>query len=612
YEYAKENESETDMSDHEWEKVMMEDNEGDEWEDEDDGFDESCDEAGDAGEETGEEESDGPGDNDTTGGESSDEESSKEEDSKDSKKSKEGDSDEDESKKGSPGSGTEGGEDGSFSDYEPESKTDENFRNNEIELVSNEAKPYKYVNIPHDIPLENVIVNFTDLYKDYEDHYARWNELGTSGTNQVEMATEKFNDFRSKNKKIVEYLAKEFEMKKAAKEHSRAATANTGILSSEKLYTYKYNEHIFKKITITPNGKNHGLVMWVDWSGSMSQNMKGTIEQMMILVMFCKRVNIPFEVYAFSDSYNRRENYGCIGVSEDGYLEGKNGIVYGDIIIGRFNLLNLFSSKMRAKQLRDAYIYMTATSEHFTSSYSYGYRRDEYITIPEKMSLGGTPLDHSLIMGFSVMRDFMKRNPVDVINSIYLTDGDSHGCNGMWKVPEEDGRNNRGMFCVRSENVVLRDPISKKQHLCTDDGDRYSRKGLTTNLVKFQREVFDINIVNFFLVQRMKKWDIARMLEDVKGDSGNGARNAAYISDEDLNVTLKKFRKDKYMIIPEGQGFNELYTILGGKHLEVQEEQLEVAEDASVAQMARAFKKFSSGKLEKRKLLSRFIDMVAA
>jgi len=51
---------------------------------------------------------------------------------------------------------------------------------------------------------------------------------------------------------------------------------------------------------------------------------------------------------------------------------------------------------------------------------------------------------------------------------------------------------------------------------------------------------------------------------------------------------------------------------LGGKHLEVSEEKLEVAEDASVAQMARAFKKFSSGKLEKRKLLSRFIDMVAA
>jgi hypothetical protein len=38
----------------------------------------------------------------------------------------------------------------------------------------------------------------------------------------------------------------------------------------------------------------------------------------------------------------------------------------------------------------------------------------------------------------------------------------------------------------------------------------------------------------------------------------------------------------------------------------------QVAEDATVAQMAKAFKKFSSGKLEKRKLLSRFINMVAA
>ncbi len=474
-------------------------------------------------------------------------------------------------------------------------------------MVSDEAKPYKYVNIPHDIPLENVIVNFTELYKGYENHYVNCGDTwGKTGSEQIEMATEKFNDFRSKNKKVVEYLAKEFEMKKAAKDHARAATANSGILDSERLHTYKYNEHLFKKLTVIPDGKNHGLLMFVDWSGSMSQNMKGTIEQMLTLVMFCKRVNIPFEVYAFSDSYNRGSNSIRKGVSEDGYLEGKNGIVYGDIVIGRFNLLNLFSSKMRAKQLRDAYIYMTATAEHFTSSYSYGYRREDYITIPEKMSLGGTPLDHSLIMGFSVMRDFMKRNPVDVINSIYLTDGDSHSCNLMWKVPEEGDRHGtRGHFDVRGENVVLRDPISKKQHLCTSDGDRYSRRGLTSNLVKFQREVFDINIVNFFLVQRMKKWDIHRMLEDM-------IESGVYTSDEELNDTLKKFRKDKYMIIPEGQGYNELYTILGGKNLEVHEEQLEVAEDASVAQLARAFKKFSSGKLEKRKLLSRFIDMVAA
>ena len=75
---------------------------------------------------------------------------------------------------------------------------------------------------------------------------------------------------------------------------------------------------------------------------------------------------------------------------------------------------------------------------------------------------------------------------------------------------------------------------------------------------------------------------------------------------------MRKYRKEKYMIGPEINGFNEQYLIQGGKNLEVEESPLEVAEDATVAQMAKAFKKFSSGKLEKRRLLSRFIDMVAA
>ena len=82
--------------------------------------------------------------------------------------------------------------------------------------------------------------------------------------------------------------------------------------------------------------------------------------------------------------------------------------------------------------------------------------------------------------------------------------------------------------------------------------------------------------------------------------------------DDDVNEAIRKFRKDKFAISPEHRGFNEQYTILGGKNLEVQDERLEVAEGASVAQMARAFKKFSSNKLQQRKLLSRFIDMIAA
>ena len=130
---------------------------------------------------------------------------------------------------------------------------------------------------------------------------------------------------------------------------------------------------------------------------------------------------------------------------------------------------------------------------------------------------------------------------------------------------------------------------------------------VTSALVKFQRDVFDINIVNFFLTTRMKKWDMAHYLDRTKVAAGKDG-NSTY---EEIDAALRKYRKDKYMIAPEVMGFNEQYLIQGGKNLEVAESPLEVAEDATVAQMAKAFKKFSSGKLQQRKLLSRFIDMVA-
>jgi len=590
YEYAKENESETDMSDHDWEEFMTEDDEEDsDWNEDYDPSD-----YGDSDESDEESGSSPEGDNESEENESS---------SGSGDSDEENDSGENESEETTEGtsSGAEGGMDGK---YEPESKTDRNFRNKEIDLVSEKSKSYRYINLPNHVDLKRIIVNYSDLYEEYKKLYSgdkqgRYDHR--TGDEMMIEATKRFNDFRNKNKKVVEYLAKEFEMKKAAKEHSRAATANSGILDSERLYTYKYNEHIFKKLTITPNGKNHGLVMFVDWSGSMGRNMKGTIEQMMVLVMFCKRVNIPFEVYAFSDNWTRYDNEETqkSWIDSQGYMLGDKIRTYGTVALGRFNLLNLFSSRMKAKQLHEAYIYMTATAEYYSGSYRY----DQAVRfdIPNEMHLGGTPLNSTLFTSFSVMREFVKKNQVDVINSIFLTDGDSHSCNSYWV-----GENETKRFDSREENVVIRDSVSKKE-IQVDSTDYRSTNALTAALVKFQREVFNINIVNFFLSSKMRKWDMSDYLE--KARKAKGEKDISTF--EDIDAAMKKYRKDKYMIAPEMMGFNEQYLIQGGKNLEVEETTLEVAEDATVAQMARAFKKFSSGKLQQRRLLSRFIDMVA-
>ena len=583
YDYAKENESETDMSDHDWEEEMMEgDEESDDYfEDYEDSEDDSesnpmDNEAGGEGEE-GEEESEGEGSEKTPADEG-------EEAAENDERS----------------FGEEGGEDG---DFEPESKTDNNFRNNEIELVSEKSKPYRYVDLPNKVDLKKIIVSWNEIYKKYEKYYSAdyTSRVGDSTGDELKNeATKLFQEFRSKNKKVVEYLAKEFELKKAAKEHARTATANSGILDSERLYTYKYNEHIFKKLNVVPDGKNHGLVMFVDWSGSMSRNMKGTIEQMMTLVMFCKRVNIPFEVYAFSDSYTRYDDEVKNKWYRDNYMSDEKIMNHGTVAVTRFNLLNLFSSRMRAKELHEAYIYMMATAEYYTDRYRWD--RSHHFEIPDVMHLGGTPLNSTLFVGFSVMREFQKKNQVDVINSIFLTDGDSHSSNGYWNT-----EGNISNFDIREENVILRDSVSKKSVRLMPTG-HHRTKDVTVSLVKFYREVFDINIVNFFLIGSMRKYDMANYLDSQKRAEGE-ILGANY---EEINTSLRKFRKDKYMIMPEMMGFNEQYLVQGGKALEVADMPLEVAEGATVAQMAKAFKKFSTGKLQNRKLLSRFIEMVAA
>jgi len=343
--------------------------------------------------------------------------------------------------------------------------------------------------------------------------------------------------------------------------------------------------------------------MFVDWSGSMSRNMKGTIEQLMILVMFCKRVNIPFEVYAFSDSYTRYKD-DIDWTDSNGHILSTKTPDYGDMVINRFNLLNLFSSRMRANELHEAYIYMIATANYYSNAYRY-YGEGVYFSIPDRMALGGTPLNSTLLVSFSIMREFQKKNMVDVINSIFLTDGDSHSANLYWS----DEGTVANHFDVRKQNVIIRDPVSKKSILIEDTHNYRQTSSMTEALVRFQREVFNINIVNFFLVDRMKKYEMQRQLEKVRESR---KETSGFVDWEDVHIAMKEWRKNKYMIAPEMMGFNEQYLVQGGKSLEVEETTLEVAEDATVAQMAKAFKKFSSGKLEKRKLLSRFINMVAA
>ncbi len=180
-------------------------------------------------------------------------------------------------------------------DFEPTCATEKAFNDSSAKLINNNAKEHLYINVPTPI-LENIITPHNIVYKQIKEYYDQFPVV------TQELLNDLLAEFKSVNDSYIGLLVKEFEMKKAATKYSKTKVSNTGDIDIDKISSYKVNDDIFKRMTKTNNGKSHGLFLLLDRSGSMAPSMSGAIEQIIVLTMFCKRVNIPFVVYGFGNN----------------------------------------------------------------------------------------------------------------------------------------------------------------------------------------------------------------------------------------------------------------------------------------------------------------------
>jgi hypothetical protein len=145
-------------------------------------------------------------------------------------------------------------------------------------LVDSGAIDNVYVEVPK-VNLDVVIAKNDEVHCEIDHWFDRQQENFSYVEVFGEVDTE-FVKFKRSAQKEVNYLVKEFECKKAADSYARATTARTGVLDTTKLHTYKYNEDLFKKVTTLADGKSHGLVFILDWSGSMSRVLLDTCKQL--------------------------------------------------------------------------------------------------------------------------------------------------------------------------------------------------------------------------------------------------------------------------------------------------------------------------------------------
>ena len=452
---------------------------------------------------------------------------------------------------------------------------------NKSDSVQNEYFELPQVNTGH-IIIDNahihkcIEIEWSEQIKNKKTHQYLESEYDPSKyvLESLNDAKKDFKDFKKSAQKEVNYLVKEFEMKKSASAYARAATSRTGVLDTTKLHTYKYNEDLFKKVTVLPDGKNHGLVFILDWSGSMNSVMLDTVKQLYNLIWFCRKIQVPFEVYAFTNCYpnpNTKTSY-----------EVKEGVAQID---SSFSLMNLLTHKVNTKtlesQMENIYLIAKALAWQYTN----------YYNIPLGMGLSGTPLNETLVCLHEILPQFKKDNKVEKVQCVILTDGEAHPLRFHHEFSHrwgEECEKYMGTSYI-GENCILRDRKTGNTYAFDDNSFT-----MTDVLLQNLRDKFtDVNFIGFrILPPREASYFAKRYVE--YGD--------------ELEKIMKVWRKEKSFAIKKS-GYH-VYFGLSASALD-SDDTFEVKEDATKSDIKKAFFKSLKGKKMNKKILSEFIEFVA-
>jgi hypothetical protein len=465
---------------------------------------------------------------------------------------------------------------------EPEVKTVDNLEDALKDLVNKDGWENTYVEIPK-LNVKQIIVSNTEIHNQCKQSWASYHDTSVYEPGQIfGEADKEFREFKRSAQKEVNYLVKEFECRKAADSYARATTARTGVLDCTKLHTYKYNEDLFRKVTTLANGKNHGLVFILDWSGSMSRVMLDTVKQLFNLIWFCKKVNIPFEVYAFTNDYpifKYDENNKPI-MPEPLYKK-KDGLIQ---VQEYFSLLNMLTSGINGKTLEDQMLNIYRIARSFSDQHYSRY------VVPVGWSLSGTPLNETLIALHEILPTFQKDNKLQKVQCVILTDGEA---SPLKYHKEFHRRNEDGPYLGTNSigaNSFLRD--RKTGNTYSLDCEWY---GFTDVLLRNLRDRFPS--VNFIGMRILESRDANSFIRRYTGYIGT-----------DYDKITSSWKKEKTFSI-KSSGYHT-YFGLSATAL-ANDAEFEVAEDATKSQIKTAFVKSLKSKKMNKKVLGEFVELVA-
>ena len=485
-----------------------------------------------------------------------------------------------ESTEGENGQSGEGDNELSYDDYENNidaaGSTQRAFERGMEEMRDENAESFAYRTLPKMI-LENCVVGWETITEDMASSHARMTSDNRSEyyTSQIAENRKNLQQFQNKSRPTVMHMVQQFQMKQAADADKKTSIAKTGVLDTTSMINYRWSEDIFVKNEVHADGKSHGMVMFVDWSGSMSGILQDTVEQLLVLVEFCRKAGIPYDVYAFSSNEFVSNPKGYDRYSDEyremlEKLEERKQYTADredSLRPHSFQLYHYLSSDMNARQYKTALQNFWYISEAATQ-----YRSG----IPSHYQLGCTPLNEAVLCAMEIVPEFQQRNGTQIVNTVFLSDGEGHGIGIRtgW----------------RSDRGVLRDHKTRRTYAC---GNQQGAE--TFCLIECLKDKTGCNAISI-------------RLHDSKHIKN--LRYTYWADDNNFEQACHQYKKENFVTI-DVQGYDKYFIVKGD--LKVEFDALDnVGDDASYTRIKNAFMKGNTSKKSSRVIASQIVDIIAA
>ena len=448
--------------------------------------------------------------------------------------------------------------------------------------------------------LSKHIISTDAILKDYED--------GNYGPPNLD----DYRKFVRESDAFVRQLVAQFERKKAADEIRRERPKQTGMLNLDRLHQYRTHDDIFLSKIVKQDGKNHGIVFMLDFSGSMGATIGHAYLQVLQLVWFCEKAKIPFEVFGYTDVWCMNDpGY------EPAYLEWQKKYPNGyqhefdriwntrgakrdcrtGLQIGTGRLLNIASSKDDAakRERLCAFIYETYVSQTRSCS--------------KYLSMNGTPTVECVALASQFMVEWVKANNIQIPTLMVVTDG----CPNYISIGDE-----RGVYHYDPSNSSLT-VTNEILDVVTVLPPKYSTSGLPNSVIGSMLDALRIKLnarcVGMYVMPT--RFLTPRCYEQfcMSADEQERMSDALFSRHEEFN-DAPRFKaaaeafKDGCLVLHEDTfpGYDSYFLIQTPKPVKDEEA---TATTGNFTKVKNAFIKTMGKRSGSRVFLTRYVDIVA-